>query len=106
MANSIKLDIDIPDFGRVGPIEAQVIFRSPDGMSALQFVEIPQELHDAYEKAKEAELVQIQPFIEQGIVIMVKDHEAKMKELSIQKLYEKYPFCNCKINISDSKNEQ
>ena len=25
--------------------------------------------------------------------------EAKMKELSIQKLYEKYPQCNCKINI-------
>ena len=23
--------------------------------------------------------------------------EAKMKELSIQKLYEKYPQCNCKI---------
>jgi UV DNA damage endonuclease len=32
--------------------------------------------------------------------------EAKMKELSIQKLYEKYPFCNCKINPEYSKDEQ
>tara|TARA_Y100001954_G_C15774447_1_gene586191 strand:- start:979 stop:1785 length:807 start_codon:yes stop_codon:yes gene_type:complete len=32
--------------------------------------------------------------------------EAKMKELSIQKLYEKYPFCNCKINPEYTKDEQ
>ena len=57
-----------------------MIFRSPDGMSALQFIEIPQELHDAYEKAKDAELGQVRPFIDK-VVIMVKDHEAKMEEL-------------------------
>ena len=31
--------------------------------------------------------------------------EAKMKELSIQKLYEKYAFCNCKINVNSNKND-
>ena len=27
LANEIKLDLSIPDFGRIGPITAQVIFR-------------------------------------------------------------------------------
>ena len=81
LANSIKLDIDIPDFGRIGPIEAQVIFRSPDGMTALQFVEMPPELQQAYEKAQSAGLEEVQPFLEQGIVILTTDHETKMEEL-------------------------
>ena len=81
LANSIKLDIDIPDFGRIGPIEVQVIFRSPDGMTALQFVDIPQELHDAYEEAKSAGMKEVLPYVEQGIVILTKDHESLMEEL-------------------------
>ena len=81
LANSIKLDIEIPDFGRIGPIEAQVIFRSPDGMTALQFVEMPPELQQAYEKAQSAGLEEVQPFLQQGLVILTTDHEAKMEAL-------------------------
>ena len=85
LANSIKLDLSIPEFERIGPIEAQVIFRDPSGSVALRIPSAPPELHTTFEKAKAQCMGEAQPYVDAGLVIFKSDHDQKVKELE-QKL--------------------
>jgi len=81
LANTIKLDLSIPDFGRIGPIEAQVIFRDPSGSVALRLPSPPMEMHETFAKAKEQCIAQAQPFVDAGLVVFAQEHEEKVKVL-------------------------
>lgn len=81
LANTIKLDLSIPDFGRIGPIEAQVIFRDPSGSVALRLPAPPMEMHEVFAKAKEQCIGQAQPFVDAGLLVFAEDHNAKVQEL-------------------------
>lgn len=81
LANTIKLDLSIPEFGRIGPIEAQVIFRDPSGSVALRLPSPPVELHETFAKAKEQCMAQAQPFVDMGLVVFAQEHESKIAEL-------------------------
>ena len=81
LANTIKLDLSIPDFGRIGPIEAQVIFRDPSGSVALRLPNPPMEMHETFAKAKEQCVEQAKPFVDAGLVVFAQEHESKVKEL-------------------------
>ena len=81
LANTIKLDLSIPDFGRIGPIEAQVIFRDPSGSVALRLPNTPTEVHETFAKAKEQCIAQAQPFVDAGLVVFSTEHNEKVQEL-------------------------
>ncbi len=53
VAPEIKLDLLLPLHGRVGPLDAQVVNRLPDGGVALRLVEPPAELKTAYKNILE-----------------------------------------------------
>ena len=81
LANNVKIDLRIPDYGRVGPVEAQVIFRSPDGLVAFQILSLPDEAHQAYKQAESAALEVLKPFLDQGTVLTKEDHEARIEQV-------------------------
>ena len=49
-APEIKVDLVLPVVGRVGPVDAQVIARLPDGGVALRIVETPAEVRAAFKQ--------------------------------------------------------
>lgn len=48
VANELKLDIVLPLIGRLGPVGAQVVHRSPDGGVGLRLPEIPQDVSERF----------------------------------------------------------
>ena len=80
LANEIRLDIVIPDVGRVGPIRSQVVFRGDDGVVALRIPEYPPAVLKAFDKAMEASEAMIQVLIELELVIRLKDHQAVLAQ--------------------------
>ena len=81
LANTIKLDLSIPEYGRIGPIDAQVIFRDPSGSAALRLPNPPPEVRTTFEKAKQQCMSEAQPFVDSGLVVFQNTHEEKVKEL-------------------------
>ena len=76
IANSIKLDIVVPDYDRIGPIPATVVFRAPDGSVAVQLEELPDQIATVYEDIKKNRFGAVQPFIESGLVVLASEFEA------------------------------
>jgi len=89
LANEIKLDLSIPDFGRIGPIVAQVIFRDPSGSVALRLPNLPADLHETYSKAKIQCTELAQPYVDAGFVVFKEEHDSQVQELEAQLLSQK-----------------
>ena len=89
LANEIKLDLSVPDFGRIGPIKAQVIFRDPSGSVALRLPEIPPDLHDTFSKAKEQCTEQAQPYVDAGLVVFTEEYNTRVQELEAELVAQK-----------------
>ena len=53
-APELKLDLILPLVGRVGPINAQVVARLPDGSTALRLPEIPASVDAAFKRVLDA----------------------------------------------------
>jgi hypothetical protein len=89
LANEIKLDLSIPEIGRVGPLKAQVVFRDPSGMVAMRLPQMLPEVHEAYAKAQEKAKALVKPFIDTGLAILLDDHEEKIEALQEEWAQEK-----------------
>ncbi|MGC6509180.1 MAG: hypothetical protein ACON4U_12245 [Myxococcota bacterium] len=76
IANSIKLDIVVPDYDRIGPISATVVFRAPDGSVAVQLEELPEQIATVYEDIKKSRFGAVQPYIDSGLVVLAAEYEA------------------------------
>ena len=84
LANEIKLDLSIPEFGRIGPIVAQVIFRDPSGLVALRLPQVPPEVLETYQKAKQHCNDLVQPYVEAGLVVHKEEHDATLASMQKQ----------------------
>ena len=80
LANAIKLDLSIPEIGRVGPIVAQVVFREA-GSAALRLPELPHEIHGAATKVKEMIASQVKPFVDCGLVVSKQQYDQEISQL-------------------------
>ncbi len=67
-AAEMKVDLVLPFVGRVGPVDAQVIARLPDGGAALRIPEMPDAVKDAIKQVM-------------GVVDVVKEHLLTTKKV-------------------------
>lgn len=83
IASTIKLDLLIPDHGRLGPIHSTVVFRAPDGTVALQLSELPQSVIDLYDTLKNKVFGSVQTYIDSGIVVLKTEYDSVVNELTL-----------------------
>ena len=85
LADNIKLDLRFADRSRIGPIQAQVIFRGDEGVVAVRLMEIPAELHERYQTVQETfksedDLI-LEKALATGQVILKSDHDQQVEAL-------------------------
>lgn len=84
LSNEVRLDFVLPIVGRAGPVKAQVVHRSPEGV-ALLIPAMNSEVQTLFDKffAMVAELQD--HFIQSGEVVLRADHEAQVSALQQEK---------------------
>lgn len=88
LADNVKLDLRFADKSRVGPLEAQVIFRGEAGVVALRIAEVPPEVHQRYTTLLEQLTSQDDIVVEQalatGKVVLKTEHDAQVEALQAE----------------------
>lgn len=88
LADNIKLDLRFADRSRIGPIEAQVIFRGDEGVVAVRLMEVPVELHQRYETIQQSFKSEDDLILEQalatGQVVLKAEHDQQVEALQLE----------------------
>jgi hypothetical protein len=80
-ANEIKLDLILPNVGRVGPVKAQVIHRDPGGGLALRLPDLQTEAGAAIQQVFDGMGQLISALADMGKVVDTESHEALQARL-------------------------
>lgn len=85
LADNIKLDLRFSDRSRIGPIQAQVIFRGDDGVVAVRLMDTPPELEQRYLTVQQSFVSEVDAILEKalatGQVVLKTEHDQQVEML-------------------------